>query len=85
MPKGGCYSKNTKEVEYMQVAHLQNSETCRKDGYWKNLWKRIVRYRMIYLMMLPGIISVFIFHYIPIYGLQIAFKNFRSSLGIWGS
>lgn len=85
MPKGGCYSKNTKGGEYMQVAHLQNGETCRKDGYWKNLWKRIVRYRMIYLMMLPGIISVFIFHYIPIYGLQIAFKNFRSSLGIWGS
>ncbi|MCL2833747.1 MAG: ABC transporter permease subunit [Treponema sp.] len=25
------------------------------------------------------------FHYIPFYGIQIAFKNFRASLGIWGS
>lgn len=40
---------------------------------------------MLYLLILPPIITVFIFHYIPIYGLQIAFKNFRSSLGIWGS
>jgi len=39
----------------------------------------------LYALILPGIITVFIFHYIPIYGVQIAFKNFRSSLGIWGS
>jgi len=40
---------------------------------------------MLYLMMLPGMVAVFIFHYIPIYGVQIAFKDFRSSLGILGS
>ena len=36
-------------------------------------------------MLIPGIISVFIFHYIPVYGIQIAFKDFRNTLGIWGS
>lgn len=36
-------------------------------------------------MILPPIISVFIFHYIPLYGVQIAFKDYRTSLGIWGS
>ena len=39
----------------------------------------------LYLMILPAITTVFIFHYIPIYGVQIAFKDFRTSLGIWGS
>ena len=39
----------------------------------------------LYLLILPAIVSVFIFHYIPIYGVQIAFKNFRSSKGILGS
>lgn len=43
------------------------------------------RCRWLYLMILPAVVSVFIFHYIPIYGLQIAFKDFRTSLGIWGS
>ena len=47
--------------------------------------KRLYRCRMLYLMILPSIITVFIFHYIPLYGVQIAFKDFRSSLGIWGS
>lgn len=40
---------------------------------------------MLYLMILPSVAAVFIFHYIPLYGVQIAFKDFRSSLGIWDS
>jgi len=47
--------------------------------------RQIWRCRMIYLMMIPGIVAVFIFHYIPIYGVQIAFKDFRASKGILGS
>lgn len=46
---------------------------------------RIWKNREVYLLVLPAIITVFIFHYIPIYGAQIAFKNFRPKLGIWGS
>ena len=49
------------------------------------LLKKLKRYRLLYLMALPPVITVFIFHYIPIYGVQIAFKDFRGSLGIWGS
>ena len=36
-------------------------------------------------MILPAVVAIFIFHYIPLYGVQIAFKNFRASKGIWGS
>lgn len=38
-----------------------------------------------YLMVLPAFIYIVIFHYGPMYGIQIAFKNFRASKGIWGS
>lgn len=47
--------------------------------------RRIRRKWQLYLLILPAIVSIFIFHYIPIYGVQIAFKNFRSSKGILGS
>ncbi len=39
----------------------------------------------IYLLMLPGIVATFIFCYIPMYGVQIAFKNYRMSIGMVGS
>lgn len=51
----------------------------------KKLFKKIYRCRILYLMLLPSIITLFIFHYIPLYGVQIAFKDYRTSLGIWGS
>ncbi len=38
-----------------------------------------------YLLLLPALVYVIIFSYGPMYGLQIAFKNYRASKGIWGS
>ena len=49
------------------------------------LLKRIIASWQIYLLILPAFIYLFIFNYIPMYGVQIAFKNYRTSLGIWGS
>lgn len=39
----------------------------------------------LWLMMLPGVLLIFVFHYIPMYGLSIAFKDFRMDLGILAS
>ena len=37
------------------------------------------------LIALPGVLLVFIFCYLPLPGIAIAFKNFNPNLGIWGS
>jgi putative aldouronate transport system permease protein len=37
------------------------------------------------LMALPGIILLFVFAYLPMFGIVIAFKNYRFADGIWGS
>ena len=39
----------------------------------------------LYTLILPAVVAVFIFHYLPIYGVQMAFKDFRNLLGIKGS
>ncbi|MCC2687096.1 MAG: sugar transporter permease [Paenibacillaceae bacterium] len=39
----------------------------------------------LYVMLIPGIVFYIIFHYIPMYGLLIAFKNFELRKGILGS
>lgn len=46
---------------------------------------RIIKHRYLYLMVLPGFLTLLIFHYFPMYGILIAFKNFNASKGIWGS
>jgi putative aldouronate transport system permease protein len=43
------------------------------------------KHSQLYLLLLPPLGYVFIFNYLPMYGIQIGFKDFRSSLGIWGS
>lgn len=49
------------------------------------LGTRIIRARQLYLLLLPTLIAVFVFQYIPMYGVMIAFKNFKPYRGILGS
>lgn len=45
----------------------------------------LIKDKYLYLMLLPSFILVFIFCYIPIYGITLAFKDYTASLGIMGS
>lgn len=47
--------------------------------------KGLARFKYIYLLLLPGIVYYVLFHYVPMYGVQLAFKEFSISKGIWGS
>jgi putative aldouronate transport system permease protein len=38
-----------------------------------------------YVLLLPAFAYIFIFNYMPMYGVQIAFKNFMANRGIWKS
>lgn len=40
---------------------------------------------ILYLFLLPAIAYIGVFHYGPMYGIQLAFRDFAPSLGIWGS
>lgn len=40
---------------------------------------------MLYLFLLPSFAFIIIFSYGPMYGVQIAFKDFKAFKGIWGS
>ncbi|MFD0958034.1 ABC transporter permease [Paenibacillus chungangensis] len=47
--------------------------------------KRILKNWHLYLFILPTLTYFIVFHYTPIYGVQIAFKNFNPAMGILGS
>jgi putative aldouronate transport system permease protein len=44
--------------------------------------KRLVRSWQLWVLILPALIWVAVFHYAPMYGLLIAFKNYKPKLGI---
>jgi putative aldouronate transport system permease protein len=48
-------------------------------------WMQIRNNWELYLFILPTLAYFIIFKYIPMYGVQIAFKDFVASKGIWGS
>lgn len=50
-----------------------------------NLWDRIRRNWVLYLFLVPTLVYLLIFNYAPLTGIQIAFKKFVASKGIWGS
>ncbi|WP_163536171.1 ABC transporter permease subunit [Gracilibacillus sp. YIM 98692] len=53
----------------------------RKPGKLIKFFKEIKRDRYLYLLALPGIIYFFIFKYVPMYGITIAFKDFSPFVG----
>jgi len=44
----------------------------------------LIKYKFIHLLVLPGIIQIIIFQYIPIGGLIVAFKNYKGIGGVAG-
>ena len=62
----------------------RETQTAHKIGK-KTLLQRMKPYAALYLMLLPGLALIVIFCYGPMYGLQIAFKDYNIGLGIWDS
>lgn len=60
---------------------MTRADAIKKQSLWTRIWK----YRYIYLLLLPGLVYFIIFKYIPIYGIQLAFKDFSFAFGISGS
>lgn len=52
---------------------------------WKNTLRLMRRNWVLYLLLLPALIYIAIFSYAPMYGIQIAFRNFNFADGITGS
>ena len=51
----------------------------------KSLKRRIVDNWQLYAMLLIPVVLTVIYKYIPMYGIQIAFRDYKASRGMWGS
>ncbi|NOU69142.1 ABC transporter permease subunit [Paenibacillus sp. LMG 31461] len=46
---------------------------------------KLLKYWDLYLMVLPAVILILLFKYMPMYGVIIAFKDYNLMEGVWGS
>lgn len=53
--------------------------------YWRDLKRDLLNQRVLFLMLLPGLIWYIVYRYIPMGGLVLAFKDFNFKRGILGS
>lgn len=51
----------------------------------RNIMKRIKKEKLLYIMLIPGILYFLVFKYLPMWGIIIAFKDYQPFLGIFGS
>ncbi len=60
-------------------------KVLKQPGAGSKLSKRILKHWQLYLLILPSLLSVIIFKYIPMYGVQIAFRDYQPAKGFMGS
>ncbi|MCU6708599.1 ABC transporter permease subunit [Paenibacillus sp. J5C_2022] len=47
--------------------------------------KDLIKNKFLYVLVLPGLLFFLLFHYLPMAGIIVAFKEYRMDLGIFGS
>lgn len=66
-------------------ARKRRTAGSRKGPGWREKLTLIAKNYQVYLMLLPCLLFFVIFCYGPMYGIQIAFKDYNTGLGIWES
>ncbi|MBO0600711.1 sugar ABC transporter permease [Sporosarcina sp. E16_3] len=66
----------------VEVLEKNNVNLKRKKS---NRWLEVKKMKAFYLMLLAPMAMLFLFSYVPMYGILIAFKDFSPGLGIWHS
>lgn len=58
---------------------------AKRRGYFAGLTKNIAAHWQLYLLVLPALVFFIVFCYWPMYGLQLAFRDYNTLKGISGS
>lgn len=66
---------------------MKRTETSAKVKVRKkqSVWKRVLSSWELYALLIPGIVLTIIYKYIPMYGVQIAFRDYNPTMGFTGS
>lgn len=63
----------------------QNMLSTQRKFTKEKIVRDFKRNKIFYLMALPAIVMIILFNYLPMFGLSLAFENYKPKLGIFGS
>ncbi len=63
-------------------AHSTKPGSIRGSSVWRGTVRQVRKNWQLYLLFLPVLLYFIVFHYVPMYGVQIAFKDFIANKGI---
>ena len=66
----------------VKTAARQEPVKLAKPGSWK---RNLQRYKSLYILTIPLVLYFFIFNYVPMFGLLMAFEDFKPARGFFGS
>lgn len=69
----------------MKPAALEPNTNTKGRFKTGSLLTEIWKNRMTYTLLIPGLIWLILFAYMPMGGLSLAFKHYKANMGIWGS
>ena len=72
-------------VKTERIAPLRGTPTKTTKAGWLGSGRNWQTTLALTMMALPGVIMLFVFAYLPMIGLVIAFKDYKFAEGIWGS
>jgi multiple sugar transport system permease protein/putative aldouronate transport system permease protein len=72
-------------VAGVELVNVEKATTVKREKRGVRLLKDMAKVWQLYALMALPFAYIIIFKYFPMYGAQIAFKNFVATKGIWGS
>lgn len=64
---------------------MEMTTIAERQSAWHGFGKKIWKSRFLILLIIPAVVFYFIFCYIPMYGVLMAFTTYYPKLGVWGS
>ena len=66
----------------MSVAQAKRAA---RPGYFARVRQNFMQYKLVYILSIPIIVYYIIFHYLPMFGICVAFQDYRPAKGVLGS
>ena len=58
---------------------------AKRNNFFRKFGSKFLRSKYLCLMIVPAIVFYIVFCYVPMYGIVIAFQDYNSKLGVFGS